>query len=128
MQTANNTVRLDSFVPSFEPHTPQVIEDADAPPHQHHGPGGPYLPSAFDCRPDIPIGATIVAVREPVRLPNRHLPPHLGEVCNLLARGLLRLRAREEVSSQVSDPVGECFLDFTAYQRGHAKPKLRRRT
>jgi hypothetical protein len=25
---------------------------------------------------------------------NQHLPPHLREVCDLLARGLLRLRSR----------------------------------
>ena len=26
--------------------------------------------------------------------PNPHLPPHLREICDILARGLLRLRSR----------------------------------
>ena len=30
----------------------------------------------------------------PLPQANPHLPPHLGEVCDILARGLLRLRSR----------------------------------
>ena len=56
--------------------------------------------------------------------PNPHLPPHLREVCDILARGLLRLRSR--VGQGVTpDPAntGEIRLHFTAKQRRHANPK-----
>ena len=57
-----------------------------------------------------------------------HLPPHLREVCDLLARGLVRLRARQQrlQSRQVSDAIGESSLHFLPDQRGHAKPNRRR--
>ncbi len=60
--------------------------------------------------------------------PNRHLPPHLQELCTLLARGLLRLRSRmaEEAARQTDDP-GDNSLRDPASQRGHANPKPRRR-
>ena len=56
--------------------------------------------------------------------PNPHLPPHLREVCDILARGLLRLRSR--VGQGVTpDPAntGEIRLHFIAHQRRHANPK-----
>ena len=58
---------------------------------------------------------------------NAHLPPHLREVCDLLARGLLRLRSRdaEELARQTDDP-GDNSLRDTAHQRGHANPTSRR--
>ena len=60
--------------------------------------------------------------------PNLHLPPHLREVCVLLARGLARLRSRmaEEATRQADDP-GDNSLRDTAHQRGHANPTSRRR-
>ncbi len=60
--------------------------------------------------------------------PNLHLPPHLREVCALLARGLVRLRSRdaEELARQTDDP-GDNSLRDTAHQRGHANPTSRRR-
>ena len=60
--------------------------------------------------------------------PNLHLPPHLREVCTLLARGLLRLRSRmaEEAARQTDHP-GDNSLRDTAHQRGHANPTSRRR-
>ena len=60
--------------------------------------------------------------------PNLHLPLHLREVCDLLARGLLRLRSRdaEELARQTDDP-GDNSLRDTAHQRGHANPTSRRR-
>ena len=60
--------------------------------------------------------------------PNLHLPPHLREVCVLLARGLLRLLSRdaEELARQTDDP-GDNSLRDTAHQRGHANPTSRRR-
>ena len=61
---------------------------------------------------------------------NPHLPPHLREVCDILARGLLRLKSRtaEERDRQTAylADAGESRLHFTADQRGHAKPKPRR--
>ena len=64
----------------------------------------------------------------PPHLPaNPHLPPHLREVCAILAAGLLRLRERQRrlQSRQVSDVHGESSLHFLPDQRGHAKPKRR---
>jgi len=55
-----------------------------------------------------------------------YLRPHLHEVCAILARGLIRLREREQLAGQPSDELGESHLDFTAHQRRHAKPKPRR--
>jgi hypothetical protein len=56
----------------------------------------------------------------------RHMIPkeRLAEVCELLAFGLIRLRARQ--SSQVSADVGEIPLHIPPDQSGHAKPKRRR--
>jgi hypothetical protein len=49
--------------------------------------------------------------------PNPHLPPHLREVCTILAAGLLRLHSRtaEEIERGVSDG-GESSLHFPARQ------------
>ena len=58
---------------------------------------------------------------------NPHLPPHLREVCDILARGLLRLRSRtaEEAARGGADR-GERLLHFSATQRLHANPTKRR--
>jgi hypothetical protein len=58
---------------------------------------------------------------------NVHLPPHLWEVCDLLARGLLRLRSRaaEEAAPEATGG-GERLLHFPAAQRRHANPSIRR--
>lgn len=55
------------------------------------------------------------------------LPPHLLEVCDLLARGLLRVRSRaaEEAVRDAADR-GEQLLPFTAAQRLHANRTNRR--
>ncbi len=62
--------------------------------------------------------------------PNWHLPPHLQELCAILARGMLRLRSRavQETARDAAQAPdqGESSLHFTAPQRGHAKPKPRR--
>ena len=62
------------------------------------------------------------------KLATPSLPPHLREVCAILARGLLRLRDRNQrqQSRQVSDAPGESSLHFLPDQRGHAKPNRRR--
>ena len=58
---------------------------------------------------------------------NHHLPPHLAEVCDILARGLLRLRSRTGENSDIQPAdQGERLLHFTAHQRGHANPTKRR--
>lgn len=59
--------------------------------------------------------------------PNPHLPPHLREVCDLLARGLLRLRSRaaEEAARDAADR-GERLLHLPAAQRLHANRTNRR--
>jgi hypothetical protein len=56
----------------------------------------------------------------------------LGEICRLLALGLLRLRARDHAkggqSSGVSPDGGESFVDCPARASGHAtRPTQRRR-
>lgn len=63
-------------------------------------------------------------------LPHRNpstLPHHLNEVCDILARGLLRLRSRtaEQIDVRPAD-LGERLLHFSADQRRHAKPPKRR--
>lgn len=56
--------------------------------------------------------------------PNPHLPPHLREVCHILARGLVRLRSRG-ASAESADTAdrSDIPLHFTAHQRRHANPK-----
>ena len=59
-------------------------------------------------------------------LTNAHLPPHLREVCGILAAGLVRLRSRAaEADVQNTDQargLGEVRLHSTAHQRLHANP------
>ena len=58
---------------------------------------------------------------------NPSLPPHLAEVCDILARGLLRLRSRTNDKSDAPPAdQGERLLHFTAHQRRHANPTKRR--
>jgi len=53
-----------------------------------------------------------------------HLPAHLREVCEILARGLLRLRSRGMLSEdRETAERGDIRLHFTARQRLHANPK-----
>ncbi len=44
----------------------------------------------------------------------------LAEVSEILARGLMRLRARQ--SRQISEDHGEIFVDFSVDLRGHVAP------
>jgi hypothetical protein len=57
----------------------------------------------------------------------QHLPPHLREICEILARGLLRLRSRaaEDLARDAEEArgSGEVRLHSTARQRRHANPK-----
>jgi hypothetical protein len=57
---------------------------------------------------------------------NPNLPPHLREVCSILAAGLVRLRSRavEDLArdaAQVGEG-GDIRLHSTAWQRLHANP------
>ena len=67
---------------------------------------------------------------EPRTPVNGHLPAHLGEVCALLAAGLLRLRSRaaedlaRDAALQARD-LGESSLHLPPGQSGHATPKRR---
>ena len=45
----------------------------------------------------------------------------LDEIADILAAGLMRLRARK--SSSLSRDRGESSLDFSPDQRGHARPR-----
>ena len=56
--------------------------------------------------------------------PNPHLPPHLREVCDILARGLVRLRSRGMLPENKETANGRDIpLHVTAHQRRHANPK-----
>lgn len=63
----------------------------------------------------------------PLPTTNKHLPPHLREVCDILAHGLARLRSRaaEDISRDAADR-GERLLHFPATQRLHANRTTRR--
>jgi hypothetical protein len=56
-----------------------------------------------------------------------HLPPHLREVCTILASGLVRLRSRtaEEFASELGGD-SDSSLHFTAEQSVCVTPKTRR--
>lgn len=58
---------------------------------------------------------------------NFHLPPHLREVCDILARGILRLRSRvaEDLARDAAqvELAGDIRLHSTARQRRHANPR-----
>jgi hypothetical protein len=62
--------------------------------------------------------------------PNPHLPPHLREVCALLAAGLLRLRDHtaddlaRDAALHARD-LGESSLHTPPGQSGHAYPTRR---
>ena len=59
--------------------------------------------------------------------PNLHLPPHLREVCTILARGLVRLRSRTiTAEAPESEADGEFRLHSVPPQRCHANPTRRR--
>jgi hypothetical protein len=47
----------------------------------------------------------------------------LDEIADILAAGLMRLRARK--STPLSRDPGESSLDFSPDQRGHARPRER---
>ncbi len=57
---------------------------------------------------------------------NAHLPPHLREVCTILARGLVRLRGRAAEDhardAEIARGAGAVRLHSTARQRLHANP------
>jgi hypothetical protein len=57
---------------------------------------------------------------------NGHLPPHLREVCTILAAGLVRLRSRDAEDdardAEIGRGAGDIRLHSTAHQRLHANP------
>ena len=62
--------------------------------------------------------------------PNPQLPPHLCEVCDLLASGMLRLRSRtaEDLARDAALHAREreeSSLHLPGEQSGHATPKRR---
>jgi hypothetical protein len=60
----------------------------------------------------------------PLPQTNLHLPPHLREVCDILALGLLRLQSRGMPAEDVETAEhGDIRLHFTAPQRRYANPK-----
>ena len=63
----------------------------------------------------------------PLPTTNAYLPPHLREVCDILARGLVRLRSRaaEDLARDAAqvEEHGDVRLHSTARQRRHATPR-----
>lgn len=58
---------------------------------------------------------------------NQHLPPHLREVCSLLALGLVRLRSRNaEANARDLEGQGESSLHFQPKQSGAGARATRR--
>jgi hypothetical protein len=56
--------------------------------------------------------------------PNPHLPPHIREVCDILALGLLRLHSRGMLlENRETADRRDIPLHFTAPQRRYANPK-----
>ncbi len=57
---------------------------------------------------------------------NQHLPPHLREVCGILARALVRLRSRaaenDARDAEIARGAGDIRLHSTPRQRLHANP------
>ena len=57
---------------------------------------------------------------------NAHLPPHLREVCSILAAGLVRLRSRaaedDARDAGIARGAGDIHLHSTAWQRLDASP------
>jgi hypothetical protein len=57
------------------------------------------------------------------------LPPHLREICTILAAGLLRLRRRnaEDFARDTALAQGgrESSLHFNGHQSGHANPRMK---
>jgi hypothetical protein len=66
------------------------------------------------------LGASINAVH-PDRMTSDE---RIAEIAEILAAGLMRLRARK--SSPLSRDHGESLLDFSANQRGHAPHRERK--
>jgi hypothetical protein len=64
--------------------------------------------------------AQIGAMQIPNPIHPSHMTPdeRMSEFCTILARGLVRLKARQ--SRELSDDQGESCLDFPANQRSHA--------
>jgi hypothetical protein len=56
-------------------------------------------------------------------LPGMTAPERLDEIADILAGGLMRLRARK--SSPLSGDGGESSLDYSPDQRGHARARER---
>jgi hypothetical protein len=71
---------------------------------------------------------TMIATPKP-RPDLHHLPPHLREVCAILATGLVRLRRRtaEDLArdAAMAGAERESSLHYTARQSVHADPRER---
>ena len=69
-------------------------------------------------------------MQQNIPLPPPHLPPHLAELCAILAKGILRLRSRTATESTNTVAQGrdrgDIRLHSTAPQRRHANRTNRR--
>ena len=67
---------------------------------------------------------TVGQIPNPIHPDQLSAKERIAEIGELLARGLVRLHARQ--SSYKFSPDGDSSLDFTPDQRGHAEPTTRR--
>ena len=57
---------------------------------------------------------------------NDHLPPDLRELCDILARGIVRLRSRAAAeNARATEQKREVRLHSVPAQRRHANPRTR---
>jgi hypothetical protein len=84
----------------------------------------PSAQCAVDCQtgcafpiPEKPRFATHMDIPNPIDAAHMTPAERLAEVCAILARGLVRLKARQ--SRQVSGEHGDSCLDFSPNQRRH---------
>jgi hypothetical protein len=66
---------------------------------------------------------SVLSWREQRTVMHIEIQDRLSEIAELLAAGLMRVRARK--SSQKSADFGESSVDFSRHQSGHAEPNSR---
>jgi hypothetical protein len=71
-------------------------------------------------RETLDHSADLMAGSNPFRIDDLSAGERLSEIAEILAAGLMRLRARK--SSQISADCGESSVDFSGHQSGHANP------
>ena len=126
MQNRHHNIRQISLSPAGERCVRRAVGSVEAA-QQQAGRGHPRLVVPLKVRDGLPAGGKADPDHKPGRVAGNCLNIHLREVCDILARGLLRLRSRAGEKTDVPPADrGERLLHFTAHQRRHANPTKRR--